>query len=60
MKNPIAKMYTHGGVITIELYPDAAPNTVNSFIWSAQQGFYRSRLKTGGKGFCPAAFIQSF
>ncbi|MBR2502726.1 MAG: peptidylprolyl isomerase [Oscillospiraceae bacterium] len=44
MKNPIAKMYTHGGVITIELYPDAAPNTVNSFIWSAQQGFYRSRL----------------
>lgn len=29
-----------GGVIIAELYPDAAPNTVNSFIWAANNGFY--------------------
>lgn len=44
MKNPIAKMYTGKGVITMELYPQYAPNTVNSFIWSAQQDFYKNRL----------------
>ncbi|MBR2027894.1 MAG: peptidylprolyl isomerase [Oscillospiraceae bacterium] len=44
MKNPIAEMHTDFGVITFELYPQYAPNTVNSFIWSAQQGFYQNRL----------------
>ena len=44
MKNPIAKMYTDFGVVTFELFPQYAPNTVNSFIWSAQQGFYQNRL----------------
>ena len=44
MKNPTAKMYTDYGVITFELYPQYAPNTVNSFIWSANQGFYTNRL----------------
>ena len=44
MKNPIAKMYTDFGVITFELYPQYAPNTVKSFIWSANQGFYTNRL----------------
>ena len=43
MKNPIAKMYTGKGVVTMELYPQYAPNTVNSFIWSAQQKFYKNR-----------------
>ena len=44
MNNPIAKMHTDFGIITFELYPQYAPKTVNSFIWSAQQGFYNNRL----------------
>lgn len=44
MKNPIAKMYTTKGVITIELYPQYAPNTVNSFIWAASEKMYKDRL----------------
>lgn len=44
MNNPIARMYTDFGVITMELYPQYATNTVTSFIWSAQQGFYKNRL----------------
>ena len=44
MKHPIANMYTDQGVITIELYPECAPNTVNSFIWAAGQKMYQDRL----------------
>ena len=44
MKNPIVKIHTDFGVVTMELYPRYAPNTVNSFIWAAQQGFYDNRL----------------
>lgn len=44
MKHPIAKMYTSKGVITIELYPEYAPNTVNSFIWAASEKMYKDRL----------------
>lgn len=42
-KHPIAKMYTNHGIITIELYPEYAPNTVNSFIWAAQENMYENR-----------------
>lgn len=44
MKNPTAKIYTDFGTITVELYPQYAPNTTNSFIWSAQQGMYKNRI----------------
>ena len=44
MKHPIAKMYTTKGVITIELYPEYAPNTVASFIWRAKEKMYDNRL----------------
>ncbi|MBQ7797106.1 MAG: peptidylprolyl isomerase [Lachnospiraceae bacterium] len=44
MRHPIAKMYTDKGVITIELYPECAPNTVNSFIWAAGERMYENRL----------------
>ncbi|MBR4035457.1 MAG: peptidylprolyl isomerase [Oscillospiraceae bacterium] len=44
MRNPIARMYTSKGVITIELYPQSAPNTVNSFIWAAKEKMYKDRL----------------
>ncbi|HAW70072.1 MAG TPA: peptidylprolyl isomerase, partial [Firmicutes bacterium] len=33
MKNPVATIeLDNGGIITAELYPDKAPNTVNNFI----------------------------
>lgn len=39
--NPIVTIETeNGGVITCELYPEIAPNTVNSFISLIKQGFY--------------------
>lgn len=43
-KNPLAKIYTDKGIITVELYPELAPNTVKSFIWAAQQKMYDNRL----------------
>lgn len=43
MKNPIAKIYTTKGTITVELYPQQAPNSVHSFIWCAKEGFYNDR-----------------
>ena len=52
MKNPIAKIHTTKGVITVELYPEYAPNTVNSFIWAARENMYENRLiKRVAKGF---------
>ena len=44
MKHPIAKIHTTKGVITVELYPECAPNTVNSFIWAAKENMYENRL----------------
>ena len=41
MSNPIVTIEMEGGgVIKAELYPDAAPNTVNNFISLIQKGFY--------------------
>lgn len=44
MKHPIAKIHTAKGVITVELYPEYAPNTVNSFLWAAREKMYEHRL----------------
>ncbi len=44
MKHPIAKIHTQKGIITVELYPEYAPNTVNSFIWAASENMYENRL----------------
>ncbi len=44
MKHPIAKIHTGKGVITVELFPEHAPNTVNSFIWAAKENMYENRL----------------
>lgn len=39
--NPIVTIeMDNGGTITVELYPDVAPNTVKNFISLIQQGFY--------------------
>lgn len=41
MPNPIATItLENGSVIRMELYPEAAPNTVHNFISLAQKGFY--------------------
>lgn len=32
MKNPVVTFETTAGTIKAELYPEAAPNTVNNFI----------------------------
>lgn len=41
VKNPIATFtMADGRVMTAELYPDKAPNTVNNFISLANKGFY--------------------
>lgn len=44
MNHPTAKFITSHGVITIELFPEYAPNSTASFIWAAQQGYYKNRL----------------
>ena len=39
--HPVATLtMENGGVITIELYPDVAPNTVANFVTLANSGFY--------------------
>lgn len=41
MSNPIVTIEMEGGgVMRAELYPDAAPNTVNNFISLVRKGFY--------------------
>lgn len=40
-KNPIVTIEMEdGGIIKMELYPDAAPNTVANFVSLVEQGFY--------------------
>ena len=40
-QNPIVTItMKDGGIIRLELYPDAAPNTVNNFISLVKKGFY--------------------
>lgn len=39
-QNPIVTMKTTAGTITLELYPEIAPQSVNNFISLIQKGFY--------------------
>ena len=39
-KNYTADIETSHGTVTVELYPDDAPKTVNNFVSLAQEGFY--------------------
>ena len=43
MKHPVAKIYTDQGCITVELFPEYAPNTVNSFLWAIREKMYENR-----------------
>jgi peptidyl-prolyl cis-trans isomerase B (cyclophilin B) len=40
MATTAATLHTNKGVIAIELYPDAAPKTVENFVKLARDGFY--------------------
>ncbi|MGN0242766.1 MAG: peptidylprolyl isomerase [Lachnospiraceae bacterium] len=41
MKNPVVTITMQdGGSISVELYPEVAPNTVNNFISLVKKGFY--------------------
>lgn len=43
--NPIATLFMeNGSKIVIELLPNNAPNTVNSFIYAARQGFFDNHI----------------
>ena len=45
MANPIVKIkMENGAVITAELYPEIAPNTVNSFISLIKKGYYNGLI----------------
>ena len=58
-KNPVVKIMTDKGDITVELFEDEAPNTVANFIELADQGFYKGmsfhRIINGfmAQGGCP-------
>ena len=39
-KHPIVTFETTAGVMTAELYPEVAPNTVNNFVSLVKKGFY--------------------
>ena len=44
-KNPVVTIEMEdGGIITAELYPEIAPNTVNNFISLVQKGFYNGLI----------------
>ena len=44
-KNPIVTIeLENGGVMTAELYPDVAPNTVNNFISLINKGFFVTKF----------------
>ncbi len=42
--NPLVRMETNHGVITLELHPQAAPQTVKNFIQYVQDGFYNGTI----------------
>ena len=45
MKNPIVTLeMENGGVITAELYPEKAPNTVANFVNLVESGFYNGLI----------------
>lgn len=42
--NPVVEMTTSAGKVTLELYPDKAPKTVESFLQNARHGFYEGTI----------------
>ena len=52
---PRLRIRTSKGDLLVELFPDAAPNMVNNFVWLAQQGFYDDTAFHRG---LPFSFVQ--
>lgn len=45
MSNPqVEILMKSGNSMTVELYPDVAPNTVNNFLFLANNGFYNGLI----------------
>ena len=44
MQHPIVSIYTDRGVIKVELFPEYAPNAVNSFLWAVREHIYENRV----------------
>src|SRR5437867_3240274 len=42
--NPVVSMKTNAGEIVLELFEDAAPNTVGNFVSLAEKGFYNGKI----------------
>src|SRR5204862_7368843 len=42
--NPVVSMQTTAGTVKLELFEDAAPNTVANFISLAEKGFYNGKI----------------
>ena len=42
--NPTLEMTTNLGKMTLELYPDKAPKTVEMFLYNAKHGFYEATI----------------
>lgn len=42
--NPVVVMETTKGTITLELYPDKAPVTVENFLWYVDNGFFNGLI----------------
>jgi peptidyl-prolyl cis-trans isomerase B (cyclophilin B) len=42
--NPVVTIQTNVGDVTVELYEDAAPNTVANFISLVEKGFYSNKI----------------
>ncbi len=44
-QNPVVTIeMENGGIVTAELYPDVAPNTVNNFVSLVSKGFYNGLI----------------
>ncbi|UCH85805.1 MAG: peptidyl-prolyl cis-trans isomerase [Candidatus Latescibacterota bacterium] len=43
-ENPVVVMQTSFGAITIELYPEKAPKTVENFLWYVDKKFYNGLI----------------
>src|SRR4051812_6264761 len=42
--NPMVEMKTSQGTITIELYPEKSPRTVDNFLQYVRSGFYKGTI----------------
>ena len=60
MANPIVKLETTQGAMTVELYPEIAPNTVANFVNLVESGFYNgTEFYRVEYGFCVSGGLDA-